>query len=98
VQDPLVHCRGADGLLIGEPDVISSGTGHGGRGLLTGAWGCETESACSCSGSCSGSCADSGQARSEEDERKNPASLSAAARSIGHFVLYGDVHSVEELV
>jgi len=83
VQDPLVHCQGAEGLLEGEPDVVISGTGHGGHGLLaSGAGGgCESESACSCSGSCSGSCADSGRAPSEDDDRKNPASLSAAARS-----------------
>ena len=88
VQDPLVHCQGAEGVLDGGPDVVSGGTGHGGgrRGQLTGAD--ETESACSCSGSCSGSCADSGRAPSEDDDQKHhpttplsPAAAAAASRS-----------------
>lgn len=74
----MIHCQGAEGLLDGGPDVVSSGRGRRSV-LMAGGGGCETESACSCSASCSGSCADSGRAPSEDDEQKNPASLSASA-------------------
>jgi len=86
LQDPLVHCQAAEGLLDVGPDVVSSGAGRCGRSPVTVGAGCETESACSCSVSCSGSCADSGRAPSEDDDQKQSASLPASAATTRSFI------------